>query len=344
MTELGSAELRRVIAVNARIAEARDLAELARTAVDGSGSLVGASLISYNEIGGARVPTVLATGPAPTAEEAELFGRLIHQNPMFAHLLATGDGRARRFSDFLGDRELRRLPLHREIYASTGVNHQVALSTRTVDGRVIGLALSRDRHDFTAAEVASLELLRPHLAAAYVRLSELEWHRQMTAAIELEAGGPAVLLVDADGTVLRSNPAARELLGEDPAGLPGPLRPALGAALDAGPEGPRQVAWARRGTTLSVRFSPVDDGATCVVALALPAPERVKLAALAWGLSAREAEVLAALAAGEALPRLARRLGISPRTAEKHLGNAYRKLEVGGRAEALAKILAAPAG
>lgn len=54
-------------------------------------------------------------------------------------------------------------------------------------------------------------------------------------------------------------------------------------------------------------------------------------------LTAREAEVLDALAAGKSIAALARSLGISRPTAKSHLGHIYRKLEVGNRREALAR-------
>jgi DNA-binding CsgD family transcriptional regulator len=53
-------------------------------------------------------------------------------------------------------------------------------------------------------------------------------------------------------------------------------------------------------------------------------------------LTAREAEVLDALAAGDAPGQIALALGISPRTVHKHLEHVYRKLGVthGGAATA----------
>jgi len=54
-------------------------------------------------------------------------------------------------------------------------------------------------------------------------------------------------------------------------------------------------------------------------------------------LSAREIEVLEQAARGFTVGQVARRLQISPRTVETHLGNAYRKLGVGNRVQALAR-------
>ena len=54
-------------------------------------------------------------------------------------------------------------------------------------------------------------------------------------------------------------------------------------------------------------------------------------------LSAREIEVLEHAARGFTVGQVARRLELSPRTVETHLGNAYRKLGVGNRVQALAR-------
>ena len=54
-------------------------------------------------------------------------------------------------------------------------------------------------------------------------------------------------------------------------------------------------------------------------------------------LSAREIEVLEHAARGFTVGQVARRLELSPRTVETHLGNAYRKLGVSNRVQALAR-------
>jgi DNA-binding NarL/FixJ family response regulator len=54
-------------------------------------------------------------------------------------------------------------------------------------------------------------------------------------------------------------------------------------------------------------------------------------------LSAREIEVLEHAARGLTVGQVARRLELSPRTVETHLGNIYRKLGVGNRVQALAR-------
>jgi DNA-binding CsgD family transcriptional regulator/pimeloyl-ACP methyl ester carboxylesterase len=57
------------------------------------------------------------------------------------------------------------------------------------------------------------------------------------------------------------------------------------------------------------------------------------------GLSRREREVLRLLAAGESNRQIARRLGLSPHTVERHVANLYRKIGARGRADATAYAL-----
>ncbi|MFT3865024.1 MAG: LuxR C-terminal-related transcriptional regulator [Solirubrobacterales bacterium] len=339
MVNLGQAELRGVIEAAERLAGVADLPDLRRTSVAVCGSLIGADLTSYNEVAADRPALVVADpGDGPSATEAELMGKLIHQNPLVAHFVATQDGRARRFSDFLGDRELRRLPLHREIYRDIGVNFQVAITTTSPEGLVVGVALSRAGRDFTDAEVTALDLLRPHLSAVHRRLTEIDWLRRMLAAVDSDAAAPAVVLAGPDGSILRANPAALGLLGDDLPRLPAPLRGAIAAPREA----PSSIVFAHRGVTLHARLGSREESEAIVVTLSRSLPVTARLAAISRGLSGREAEVLALLAAGGSNGAVARSLGVSRRTIEKHLENAYRKLGVGSRAEAIATLLAEP--
>jgi DNA-binding CsgD family transcriptional regulator len=57
------------------------------------------------------------------------------------------------------------------------------------------------------------------------------------------------------------------------------------------------------------------------------------------GLSRREVEVLRLVAAGESNAQIARRLGLSTHTVERHVANLYRKIGARGRADATAYAL-----
>jgi DNA-binding CsgD family transcriptional regulator len=57
------------------------------------------------------------------------------------------------------------------------------------------------------------------------------------------------------------------------------------------------------------------------------------------GLSRRELEVLRLVAGGESNAQIARRLGLSTHTVERHVSNLYRKIGARGRADATAYAL-----
>lgn len=119
----------------------------------------------------ADVPHALSiTDPPVPAELSELyvtFARYAPQNPIADYFLRTRDGRATRFSDLITRRQLHRLELYREVYRPLGVEYQIAFTLPSDSERVLGVALSRAKRDFTAAERDLLNLTRPYLIQAY---------------------------------------------------------------------------------------------------------------------------------------------------------------------------------
>jgi len=88
--------------------------------------LVPADSCSYNHIGGG--PRLLAwliepadVGTFPGG--IQLFQQHLPEHPLVAHIQATGDGRARRISDFLSDRQFRSLGLYHDFYRRCGVEY-----------------------------------------------------------------------------------------------------------------------------------------------------------------------------------------------------------------------------
>lgn len=63
--------------------------------------------------------------------------------------------------------------------------------------------------------------------------------------------------------------------------------------------------------------------------------ERNDTALKSLGISAREMEVLEALAAGQSNKEIARLLGISPNTVKTHIAHLFEKLQVNGRIRAI---------
>jgi DNA-binding CsgD family transcriptional regulator len=111
--------------------------------------------------------TVSLTDPPLPPETHSAFARYASQNPLAAYFLRTRDGRAMRFSDLITRRELHRLDLYREVYAPLAVEYQIAFTLPSGAERILGVALSRAKRDFTATERDLLNLARPYLIQAY---------------------------------------------------------------------------------------------------------------------------------------------------------------------------------
>jgi DNA-binding CsgD family transcriptional regulator len=327
MRALSASRLRRVLEVSARLAAFDDLASLRIGALEALREVIPYDIASYNEIAPGSTASIVAD-PTESLDLTmlPLFVELAPQNPLVHHYATTGDTRALRFSDFLTQRQLHRLEIHQLLYRPIGAEHQLATVINPPGTQLVGIALNRSRHDFDGRDVAALELLRPHLYASYRRLAEIAQLGQLLAALEDEAGHEAALLVDDQDTILKTTSAAERLLHLGPADrLPAALASADGRLL-----------FEHNGRLLRARIH--RDGPTRAIALSVPEHDALRSAAKVHGLTPRETQVLEHIAAGAATAAVARRLGISTRTAEKHLEHAYRKLEASNRAQALERL------
>ena len=312
-------------------------------------SFVPAEAASYNEMDDNPMGSWWTVDPQieVTPEQERTFAELAGENPVLNHMRRTRDGRPRRISDFLSTEEYHRLPVYRRFYGQIGAEYQVALSLPSRPPVVIGLALTRAEEDFSDGEVALLGAARPHLIQAY-RNAELAAAREATIAA-LEAGledvGAAVIVVDGYGRVDMATPSGRRLL----AGRLGATSDRLAADVVAELTARREL-----GTPASEPLV-VEDGERVISLRVLRGPEGgsemlviepeasgLSVPALeALGLTRRQAEALRWIALGRRGPDVARLLGLSPRTVEKHLQAAYAKLGVAGASEAAATVWAA---
>jgi DNA-binding CsgD family transcriptional regulator len=142
---------------------------------------------ALNEVPGDVPGAISLTDPPVPPEMHEAWARYGAQNPIAAHFIRTGDGRATRFSDLLTRRELHRLEIYRYVYVPLDTEYQIAF-TLPSDNRLLGVALSRARHDFTARERDLLNLARPYLIQIY-RNALAHGHGSGPALEDLQALG-----------------------------------------------------------------------------------------------------------------------------------------------------------
>jgi DNA-binding CsgD family transcriptional regulator len=300
--------------------------------------------ITFNEIDLVRrTATALRDPPELGGERSMLeFARLAHQNPLVVH----GGERevASAISDLLSDRSFRALELYDAVFAPLGFRDQIALHLQTSAERVAGIAINRERRGFSARDRAILELLAPHLRRVYRQVVERERHLAAWGLLAQGIGesGAVMVLIDPGGYLTASDPEAGRLLrhffGAAADGdLPAPIREWLRAPRAA------LAVEDERGARLSVRLveRPGRPGWRALLLDRWGAgPTPAELGGL--GLTPRESEALAWAARGLGDLAIGARMGISPRTVNKHLEHVYRKLDASGRTEAVAKALLRP--
>lgn len=146
----------------------------------------------------------------------------------------------------------------------------------------------------------------------------------------LEAIGRAAVVVDPSGTVIEANSMARASLAD----VGQPLHDMLRAIVREGAEHPdwSSTPVVTKGHALGhlVVARPANVGVT----------GRLARAGREWGLTPRQRDVLAEIAAGNSNKIIAASLGVSVRTVEVHLTLLFTKARVTSRAELLVKLSA----
>jgi len=177
--------LRRAVGLVDSLAELDDPVGFVGIVLPGLASLVGCDVITYNEIGPAVGQTRYADYPAGALDPATqpVFAAHVHEHPLVNHYRATGNGEPVMISDFLTQQRFHRLGLYAEFFRGIPVEHQVAISLPGPDHEVIGVAMSRARHDFCDQDRALLSVLRAPLIAALLRARRRQQAGQVFTAM-----------------------------------------------------------------------------------------------------------------------------------------------------------------
>jgi DNA-binding CsgD family transcriptional regulator len=355
---LGSDDVRAVLDAVRVMNDVATADEFAPRAMGVVGLLVRSDVTTFNEVDPVDGRVVALTDPPDFDLRAlePVLARLASDHPLIGHYLETGDGSARKISDFLSTAAFHESVLYREVYCHLGVEYQMSITLPAVMPHIVALVVNRGAGaDFDDHDRAVLDLVRPHLAQAY----RLARERQRLHALAGTAS-EALVASGAHAVILEDPP--REL-------TPGALvmlyryfgRPGTTDALP-----PRVVQWLAKqhGSRGGADLQPLRllrplvaerDGRQAFMRLLPQAPldallisDRPKPASPGdferLGLSPREAQVVALLTTGASNAAIAERLHLSPATVKKHLENVYRKLGVHGRGSAVAAALDVLAG
>lgn len=158
---------------------------------------VPSDFVSLNDIGPDTDRVISVVRPEPPPHLYPLFGEFAFQNPLMRRYMETLDGRPYRFSDVTTMEALHELELYQQVYAPMGVEHQMAFTLPATPGRVIAIALSRGKQDFSDEDREVIERARPYLIQAWRNAIEHTALRDELAARPL---GPA----GSDGTAVEA--------------------------------------------------------------------------------------------------------------------------------------------
>jgi DNA-binding CsgD family transcriptional regulator len=158
---------KRVLSLLGEVIGLLELDELSYGLLRALREVVPSDFCAIHELPAALPHTISLTDPLVPPAMHSVFARYAPQNPIVEYFLRTRDGRATRFSDLVTRRELHQLDLYREVYKPLAVEYQIAFSLPSGAERVLGVALSRGKRDFTTAERDLLNLARPYLIQAY---------------------------------------------------------------------------------------------------------------------------------------------------------------------------------
>jgi DNA-binding CsgD family transcriptional regulator len=305
---------------------------------------------TYNELEpgtGRAVALVDPPGAMSFDDPDALLARVGPSNPLVSHYASTRDGRARKISDFITQRELHQTALWREAFRPLGIEYQIAFTLPSQPSVVIGIALNGTESDFSERDRALLDLARPQLIQAY-RTAQI--HTEMRARLAvldrgLEAAGQAAVVLRPDGHVEAASREAERMLASafgSRSVRSEPLPPELAHWVDerraARPVADHLPLIVPAGEDrLVIRFVRRLQAAERDVLLLERSIDPLSAGSLrALGLTARESAVLRLAALGETKDVIATQLTISPATVKKHFENVNRKLGVHSRAEAIA--------
>lgn len=310
-------------------------------------NLVPVELIGYHEMHPQEAKSENWWSPDGIASASldRAWERHMDEHPVLTHYVRTRDGKARKISDFYSTPQFHDYGLYREFYRPMGVEDVLCYALPFKPPRVIGIALHRERRNFKPRDSSVLNLLRPHLAQGWLnaRLYErLQKDKEAYCSVADHAGVGAVGL-GPGGRIQTITPAAERWLDL----YFGPRR-------DAGALPPELREWLRQQslrTDLAARTPMVmenmhgrlvirttsHDNRTVLLLAEKRHIDRSRLAAL--GLTESEFNVIYWVARGKTNAEIATILGISWRTAQKHLENIFRKLKVETRTAAIAMVM-----
>jgi DNA-binding CsgD family transcriptional regulator len=342
MTRLSRTDLELVLDLVRELNDSETITGFELTLISAVRRLIPCEIITFNHVDTKIGEVEALWEPADSLDESlyEPFIAHLGDHPLISHYAATGDDSAVKFSDFLNDEDLQRLDLYNEFFRHLRITRQMALSIPAGSTSILGVALNRSGKDFSERDREVLNTLRPFVRLALEKASQASFIRD-----ELTNNTRGVIKIDSEGRVESAN-AAAELLSARYFGrqchsgsvLPPPVSAWLGrtSASRFAPVGPLTQTFVTRLGALVVRYWPRLLGQRFL--LLEEAIRDSPTISPEFELSPREVEVLALVMQGKTNLTIGEELGISVRTAQKHLEHIFLKLDVETRTAAVARV------
>jgi DNA-binding CsgD family transcriptional regulator len=308
-------------------------------------ALVPSDWLSYNEVDLLEPQKTLAILKPDSQSFFETlfprFQQLAHQHPLVVRQLQSENFPVHKISDFLTQEAYHELDLYRDVYRPMGVEFQIAATIRLSPSLVTAFALARHERDYSEQDRAILELLRPHLVVAFNNLSlhatrEIRLRDSEIALSELSS---ATLVVNSRGRILYHTGPCRQWVGvTDPGRLPEQLLHWMKRTVAAGNREP--LSWKSDSGEIEIRAVPTSSPERHLLVLSKKEPRPIgSRSPAAEALSRRQFEVARWIREGKTNADIARILGISPRTVQKHVEHIFEKLGVETRVAVATKLV-----
>jgi len=358
-----------ILALNHAIGEiytARDMESYYSSVFNSIQGIIPCELCSFNDV---NLPTprfmkVISASQDHSSVTQKFLPALnahLHEHPLTPYCFS---GDVVKTTDYVSMSQFKDMAIYNEYYRHLDVGVQITFSLPVSRENVILLALSRKNIDFSERDRLLLALLRPHLINSLRNVTEFGRIRLERDLLQkgAEADRKGVMLLQADGMIVCISPVAMEMLERyfDGALVEGDIltgrllqwfevetnplpRANKRDVKKPGASGkfPKRVdreplIVEREGTCLTINLLNDFTTGDYILCITETDPTILVQNLHCYGLSCRETEVLTWLAKGKTNVEIAVILGMSKRTADKHLEHIFAKLGVETRAAAVA--------
>ena len=343
MLSLKQSQIKRILDAILKLHGTHDPTTLVDEMIEVTSALIPCPAVAYNEINlKAKTAKVVHNFSSEADRLLPYMAQYIHENPILANHSKHPDA-VTKFSDFVSRAQFQKTNFYNAFMRPLGLESQLAVWVRWIPDVAVTLSLQLDKKDFTETDRAILELLTPHFRLAFINAAQFQLARSQSQRIlsSLEQARTGLMFLTPAGKLVEITPYAAQCLqwffGHSlPRTLPEPLVRWLKLRRTGGDENLLTSAFCpyvvqNEHGRLTVRVSASPEGQALMLTHCSPPTPTIgqKL-----GLTKREAEVLFWLSEGKTDDAIARILSMSVRTANKHVENIRRKLNVETRGAA----------